>query len=192
MRGNLMREIQQYLIDVPPLIFKSTTMFAMLVLLAHFFGCFWNFFDKVMCENAGAEFNLYVGSAPWDPNVRADHEYTEFWEKYVKGVYWAFTTMTTVGFGDITPTTDAGRFIASIMMLLGWGTLAVPTGIVSSEFTVDRLSYHPKQRTCDDCDYIEPDHTANFCRSCGAPSTRGRLPTTLTLCCSTARLHSAS
>ena len=84
-------------------------------------------------------------------------------------VYWAITTMTTVGFGDITPTTDAGRFIASIMMLLGWGTLAVPTGIVSSEFTVDRLSYHPKQRTCDDCDYIEPDHTANFCRSCGAP-----------------------
>ena len=47
-------------------------------------------------------------------------------------VYWAVTTMTTVGFGDITPKTDLGRFIASCMMLLGWGTLAVPTGIVTS------------------------------------------------------------
>ncbi|MCM2253690.1 MAG: ion transporter, partial [Ramlibacter sp.] len=43
-------------------------------------------------------------------------------------VYWAITTITTVGFGDITPKTDIGRFIASIMMLIGWGTLAVPTG----------------------------------------------------------------
>ena len=48
-------------------------------------------------------------------------------------VYWAVTTMTTVGFGDITPQTDMGRVVASIMMLLGWGTLAVPTGIVSAE-----------------------------------------------------------
>jgi len=84
-------------------------------------------------------------------------------------VYWAITTMTTVGFGDVVPTSDAGRFIASIMMLLGWGTLAVPTGIVTSEFTLDRLSHHPHQRICDDCDHAEPDHTANFCRACGAP-----------------------
>ena len=51
------------------------------------------------------------------------------------GIYWAITTMTTVGFGDVTPKTDLGRFIASLMMLLGWGTLAVPTGIVSAELT---------------------------------------------------------
>ena len=50
-------------------------------------------------------------------------------------VYWAITTMTTVGFGNITPRTDMGRFIASMMMLLGWGTLAVPTGIVTAEMT---------------------------------------------------------
>ena len=48
------------------------------------------------------------------------------------GIYRAITTMTTVGFGDITPKTDLGRAVASVMMLLGWGILAVPTGIVSA------------------------------------------------------------
>ena len=50
-------------------------------------------------------------------------------------VYWAITTMTTVGFGDMTPHTDLGRLIASFMMLLGWGVLAVPTGIVGAELS---------------------------------------------------------
>ena len=48
--------------------------------------------------------------------------------------------MTTVGFGDITPKTGLGRTIASLMMLIGWGTLAVPTGIVSAEFTALRMA----------------------------------------------------
>jgi voltage-gated potassium channel len=82
------------------------------------------------------------------------------------GVYWAITTMTTVGFGDITPKTDLGRLIASVMMLLGWGTLAVPTGIVSAEFTAQRLE--PTTRTCPEC--LSEGHlaSARFCRDCGA------------------------
>lgn len=84
------------------------------------------------------------------------------------GVYWAITTMTTVGFGDITPKTDLGRVIASAMMLLGWGTLAVPTGIVSAEFTAQRLNRVPTTRTCHDC--LSEGHlpSARFCRDCGA------------------------
>ena len=62
-------------------------------------------------------------------------------------VYWAITTMTTVGFGDITPKTDLGRLIASVMMLLGWGTLAVPTGIVTAEMTSQRHRTPPTTRT---------------------------------------------
>lgn len=85
------------------------------------------------------------------------------------GVYWAITTMTTVGFGDITPKTDLGRVIASAMMLLGWGTLAVPTGIVSAEFTAQRLGRAPTTRTCHEC--LSEGHApgARFCRDCGAP-----------------------
>lgn len=82
-------------------------------------------------------------------------------------VYWAITTMTTVGFGDITPKTDLGRLIASAMMLLGWGTLAVPTGIVTAEMTYARRS-PVTTRTCHECltEGHMPD--ANHCRHCGA------------------------
>ncbi|WP_075792434.1 potassium channel family protein [Massilia putida] len=51
-------------------------------------------------------------------------------------MYWATVTMTTVGYGDITPHTNLGKAIASFMMLLGWGILAVPTGIVTAEMTM--------------------------------------------------------
>lgn len=70
---------------------------------------------------------LYVVEGP-------QHGFTDI----LTAVYWAITTITTVGFGDITPKTDIGRLIASVMMLIGWGTLAVPTGIVTAEMTVRR------------------------------------------------------
>lgn len=84
------------------------------------------------------------------------------------GIYWAITTMTTVGFGDITPHTDVGRVIASVMMLLGWGTLAVPTGIVSAELTLQRSLHVPTTRTCHEC--LSEGHApaARYCCDCGA------------------------
>jgi voltage-gated potassium channel len=84
-------------------------------------------------------------------------------------VYWAITTMTTVGFGDITPVTDFGRFIASIMMLVGWGTLAVPTGIVTAEMTMRRHARPPLQaRSCRQCGAEGYGPEARFCQHCGA------------------------
>lgn len=80
-------------------------------------------------------------------------------------VYWAITAVTTVGFGDLVPKTDVGRTIASIMMLIGWGTLAVPTGILSAELTARRVS--ASTRTCPEClkDSLPPED--NFCGNCG-------------------------
>ena len=66
-------------------------------------------------------------------------------------VYWAVTTMTTVGFGDITPHTGFGRFMASLMMLLGWGVLAVPTGIVTAEVTARHPRWDAIPRVCPHC-----------------------------------------
>jgi voltage-gated potassium channel len=84
-------------------------------------------------------------------------------------VYWAVTTITTVGFGDITPKTDVGRFIASVMMLIGWGTLAVPTGIVTAEMTARRLPAPARPRVCENCGVGGHADDARFCRLCAAP-----------------------
>lgn len=101
---------------------------------------------------------MYVVEGP-------EHGYTSI----PVGIYWAITTITTVGFGDITPKTDLGRMLASLMMLLGWGTLAVPTGIVSAEFTAQRIGRQPTTRTCQEC--LSEGHapSAAFCHDCGAP-----------------------
>jgi voltage-gated potassium channel len=88
------------------------------------------------------------------------------------GIYWAITTMTTVGFGDITPKTDLGRAVASMMMLLGWGILALPTGIVSAEFTAQRFRREEALRRCTRCGCEGHQDTARFCRDCGEPLPR--------------------
>lgn len=88
-------------------------------------------------------------------------------------IYWAITTLTTVGFGDITAKTALGQFIASCMMLIGWGTLAVPTGIVTAEMAAHRggmheESYDATTRTCHEC--LTEGHLpeAIYCLNCGA------------------------
>jgi voltage-gated potassium channel len=83
-------------------------------------------------------------------------------------VYWAITTVTTVGFGDIAPKTDIGRFIASLMMLLGWGILAVPTGIVTAEMTVRRWTPLRSPRRCPACGRDGHEVVAKYCKECGA------------------------
>lgn len=84
-------------------------------------------------------------------------------------IYWAITTITTVGYGDIAPKTDLGRFIASVIMLLGWGTLAVPTGIVSTEMAIERMRplSTPITQTCQNCLTEGHDLDAQFCKYCG-------------------------
>ncbi len=87
-------------------------------------------------------------------------------------IYWAISTLTTVGFGDITPKTDVGRFVASMMMMFGWGILAVPTGIVSAEMiaqrAVKKTLMESTTRTCHACMTEGHSSSANHCIHCGA------------------------
>jgi voltage-gated potassium channel len=87
-------------------------------------------------------------------------------------MYWATVTMTTVGYGDITPHTSLGKAIASFMMLLGWGILAVPTGIVTAEMTLrhgaGRQDSPRSDRACAACGSRGHDTDAKFCKDCGA------------------------
>lgn len=82
-------------------------------------------------------------------------------------IYWAITTMTTVGFGDITPQTDLGKLIASIMMLMGWGTLAVPTGIVTAEMSHVKRVSQQGDRVCPTCARGGYRAEDRYCSSCG-------------------------
>jgi voltage-gated potassium channel len=82
-----------------------------------------------------------------------------------QSTYWAIVTLTTVGYGDIAPLTAAGKFLASIVMLLGYGIIAVPTGIVTAELAVMGRSLNG--RTCPDCKHTARDPEARFCNRCG-------------------------
>lgn len=92
-----------------------------------------------------------------------------------KSVYWCIVTLTTVGFGDIAPQTPLGQFIASLIMILGYGIIAVPTGIVSAEYTAQ---HNPKQepqnpvidlniQSCNNCTSTKHEANAGYCYKCG-------------------------
>jgi voltage-gated potassium channel len=83
-----------------------------------------------------------------------------------RSVYWAIVTLTTVGYGDIAPHTPFGQFIASIVMILGYGIIAVPTGIVSSEM-VKINDVNLNTQSCPSCSYEGHDDNAIFCNHCG-------------------------
>jgi voltage-gated potassium channel len=82
-------------------------------------------------------------------------------------MYWAVVTVATVGFGDIAPVTGAGRFAASVLILIGYGIIAVPTGIYTAELMGAIRKGHDA-RTCPSCSLIGHDEDAHFCRRCGA------------------------
>ncbi len=85
-------------------------------------------------------------------------------------IYWAIVTLTTVGFGDITPKTSLGQFFASVVMLLGWGILAVPTGIVTAEIVrgPGQAEKPVSTKACMACSADGHDADARFCKYCGA------------------------
>jgi voltage-gated potassium channel len=83
-----------------------------------------------------------------------------------KSIYWAIVTLTTVGYGDISPTTVLGQTLASLIMVLGYAIIAVPTGIVTAELARPQLSAY-KQVICHVCQATDHQSDAKFCRNCG-------------------------
>lgn len=84
-----------------------------------------------------------------------------------QGVYWAIVTMTTVGFGDVTPVTTPGKVLASIMIIIGYSLIIVPTSIVTAELTQDRQRIKVSTQVCPHCTYEGHDPDAVFCKRCG-------------------------
>ena len=82
-------------------------------------------------------------------------------------MYWAIVTLTTVGYGDVAPQTPLGKFLASLVMIIGYGIIAVPTGIVTSELAQVSRDASLKQQACPVCGTLGHLHDAMFCRKCG-------------------------
>ena len=81
-----------------------------------------------------------------------------------KGIYWSIVTLTTVGYGDIAPITPLGQVVASFIMIMGYGIIAVPTGIVTSEITKSNIKVDT--RTCQKCGAKQHSDFAKFCHNC--------------------------
>lgn len=82
-----------------------------------------------------------------------------------RSIYWAIVTLTTVGYGDISPQTNLGQFIASIAMIMGYGIIAVPTGIITVELS--KAMKATNTQSCANCGFDEHDSDAKFCKICG-------------------------
>ena len=88
-----------------------------------------------------------------------------------RGLYWSVVTLTTVGYGDVTPQTPIGQALAAMLMVLGYALIAVPTGLFSAEFVQQNESHKKASnvpvRSCPGCGRLEKDHQADYCRYCG-------------------------
>jgi len=83
-----------------------------------------------------------------------------------RSIYWAIVTMTTVGYGDIAPTTIAGQTLAAVIMLFGYAIIIVPTGIFSAE-VLSKGGSTSESRSCQNCSHAIQDREAKFCSRCG-------------------------
>ena len=86
-----------------------------------------------------------------------------------RSVYWAIVTLTTVGYGDIAPQTILGQTIASLVMIMGYAIIAVPTGIVTVEMQKVKSAIQAHHNTCKHCGSVGHDDDANYCKFCGEP-----------------------
>lgn len=85
-----------------------------------------------------------------------------------RSFYWAIVTLTTVGYGDISPQTPLGQFIATIIMTLGYGIIAVPTGIITSEMAKqNQTNVHMNTQCCKNCSATDHRDHAEYCYQCG-------------------------
>jgi voltage-gated potassium channel len=88
-------------------------------------------------------------------------------ESIADSIYWAIVTITTVGYGDISPVTSLGKFVASVIMLMGYAIIAVPTGIVTTEMALAMKSKEQMSQACPSCGREGHDSNARYCKFCG-------------------------
>jgi voltage-gated potassium channel len=97
----------------------------------------------------------------------AENPYNEGFTSIPQSVYWAVVTITTVGYGDVSPVTVVGKMLASLIMLLGYAIIAVPTGIVTVELSKSAKRDPHHTQACPNCSHGSHDPDAAYCKLCG-------------------------
>jgi len=118
-------------VEIDQTVAKTLKLFALLFGLAHFFGCFWNMSTTADYSELG-----YENETEFEKTGDAD--YVPLSDSYIEALYWAFTTMTTVGYGDVLPKEDNGRLYATIMMIMGATMFSYIVGSASSIITNEK------------------------------------------------------
>ena len=101
---------------------------------------------------------MYMAESKYNPKI----------QNIPEGIYWAIETLTTVGYGDALPVTSVGRLLAAVVMILGYGVIAVPTGIVTAEISYRVLASHSRKKfKCPNCGNTDHLENSIFCHNCG-------------------------
>ena len=111
------------------------------------------------------EIETWQGVDPDNPTAISTSEF----ESIPDGIYWAIVTMTTVGYGDIVPTTTLGKILSAVLILIGYSLIIVPTGFVSAEIIGHKKGVTLSNRSCLACLAIGHDDDAIYCKLCGQP-----------------------
>ena len=82
-----------------------------------------------------------------------------------RSIYWAIVTITTVGYGDISPQTEIGQALASLAMIIGYAVIAIPTGVIAAEYT--NMKHKFNDTVCSGCGSEDHEDDAEFCKTCG-------------------------
>jgi len=96
-----------------------------------------------------------------------EREYNHDFRSIPDSIYWAIVTISTVVYGDISPVTPVGKFVASLIMLTGYGIIAVPTGIITTEMALAIRYRKETHEVCPHCGKEGHDADAKFCKTCG-------------------------
>jgi len=107
---------------------------------------------------------VVLGSLMYTIEYREDSPSNTF-TSIPRSIYWAIVTLTTVGYGDVSPKTGLGQAVASLVMILGYSLIVVPTGLVAS--SMPKQTTPPLKRLCPACQCLDHDPDADFCKCCG-------------------------